>query len=256
MDELRWILLGIGLLILAGIYYFADPAKDRRPRGWRIGRGQKDSGDADAAEYSGVVSGRRGPLDDEVEDEAMERELQRLGELINEDRQTDGGDHPQQSSDAHQAAPALDSEPEKIVALLLRPKSGARIAGTAIQQACEKVGLEYGEKQIFHRTHESGEEHHAVFSLADMVSPGSFNLDRINETSTPGLCLFMTLPNPLTALDGWDAMLAAGQRLADILGAELLDEAQSTLSRQRIAHIREEMREYDRRSEILLPPGH
>jgi len=75
----------------------------------------------------------------------------------------------------------------------------------------------------------------------------------MDSSSTPGLCLFMTLPNPLSALDAWDTMLAAGQRLADILESDLLDEAHSSLSRQRIAHIREEMRDYDRRFEYSLP---
>jgi len=47
-------------------------------------------------------------------------------------------------------------------------------------------------------------------------------------------------------------MLATGQRLADILNTELVDETQSTLSRQRTMSIREEMREYDRKDELGL----
>ena len=43
-------------------------------------------------------------------------------------------------------------------------------------------------------------------------------------------------------------MLATGQRLAELLQADLLDDAQGQLTRQRVAEIRESMREYDRQS--------
>ncbi|MEM9182215.1 MAG: cell division protein ZipA C-terminal FtsZ-binding domain-containing protein, partial [Pseudomonadota bacterium] len=60
-------------------------------------------------------------------------------------------------------------------------------------------------------------------------------------------------PNELSALDAWDAMFAAGQRLADLLECSLLDESGSSLSRQTVAHIRDEMREYDRGHEPQDP---
>ena len=56
----------------------------------------------------------------------------------------------------------------------------------------------------------------------------------------------MTLPGPLPALDAWDAMLATGRRMAEVLHAELLDEDRSPFTRQTEAQVREEMREYDR----------
>ena len=65
-------------------------------------------------------------------------------------------------------------------------------------------------------------------------------------TST-ALVLFMTLPGPMHALDGWDSMLATARRVGEILQADLLDEQRSPFSRQREAQIREEMREYDRK---------
>ena len=113
--------------------------------------------------------------------------------------------------------------------------------------------MTFGDRQIFHRLQEIGDQTEAIFSVADMISPGSFDLDSPHAFSSAGLCLFLTLPNALSALDAWDAMLAIGQRLADILGAELVDESQSSLSHQRIAHVREEMREFDRRFEYHLP---
>lgn len=230
MNELRWILLIVGVLILIGIYYFGDPNRRSRPKP----EPDKDGSGASGPHFAG----------EDPPDEAMERELERLGALISEERQ--GQPLPDGSA-------PLDPEPEKIVALFLKPGDDRRVPGGEVLAAAEKVGLSYGDRQIFHRLQEIGEETVAIYSLADMMSPGSFDLDTLSTTSTSGLCLFLTLPNPLSALDAWDAMLATGQRLADLLDVDLLDESHSSLSRQRLAHIREEMREYDRRSEFSLP---
>jgi cell division protein ZipA len=58
--------------------------------------------------------------------------------------------------------------------------------------------------------------------------------------------LFLTLPAPLNALDAWDAMLATGRRMAEVLHADLLDEERKPFTRQREAQLREEMRIYER----------
>jgi len=56
-----------------------------------------------------------------------------------------------------------------------------------------------------------------------------------------------TLPVP--ALDAWDAMLPTAQRMAELLDASVLDEERNALGRQRVAHIRDELRAYDRKRE-------
>jgi cell division protein ZipA len=53
----------------------------------------------------------------------------------------------------------------------------------------------------------------------------------------------------MLALDAWDAMLPTAQRMAELLDAMVLDEERNALGRQRIAHIRDELRAYDRKRE-------
>ncbi len=224
--ELRWILLVIGALILGGIYYFGRRSESA------------DSSPTDAAEDM---------------DESMAEELERLGKLISADRKTSieaTASIEQPSAGVEDRA--LPQQPERIVSLFLKAKSDGVLRGHEITAAAEKVGLEYGDMQIYHRMHETDGKRVAVFSLANMMNPGSFDLGQIMELSTRGLCLFMPLPNTMGALDAWDAMLATGQRLADILNTELVDETQSTLSRQRMMSIREDMREFDRKEELGL----
>ena len=82
-----------------------------------------------------------------------------------------------------------------------------------------------------------------------MIKPGSFDLTRVQELRTQGISFFMTLPAPMSALDAWDAMLPTAQRMAELLNALVLDEERNALGRQRIAHIRDELRAYDRQRE-------
>jgi len=142
-----------------------------------------------------------------------------------------------------------DAAFDRIVTLFLAARAGETLHGPDIVVACEKAGLTFGHMGIFHRLDDQHPERGPIFSLANLVKPGAFDLDRLHEIRTPGLSLFMTLPGPLPALDAWETLLPAAQRMAELLDAVLLDEERNAIGRQRIAHIREEMRAYDRKHE-------
>lgn len=140
-------------------------------------------------------------------------------------------------------------EPKQIVTLFVAAREGQRIDGASIVVAAEKLGLVYGHMGIFHRLMDGRPEGEPVFSVANLVAPGHFDLRQVSQIETPGLTFFMTLPGPMSALDAWEAMLPAAQRMADLLDAVLLDEQRNALGRQRIAHIRDELRHFDREQE-------
>jgi cell division protein ZipA len=135
---------------------------------------------------------------------------------------------------------------ERIVSLFVMAREGQTFNGTDLIVAAEKAGLEYGDMGIYHRLVDGRREAGPIFSVANMLKPGSFDLTRLDALRTPGLSFFMTLPGPVTALDAWDAMLPAAQRLAELLDGQVLDEERNALGRQRIAHIRDELRGWDR----------
>jgi cell division protein ZipA len=135
---------------------------------------------------------------------------------------------------------------ERIVSLFVMAREGEAFNGADLIVAAEKAGLEYGDMGIYHRLVDGKREAGPIFSVANMVKPGSFDLTRLDALRTPGLSFFMTLPGPVTALDAWDAMLPTAQRLAELLDGQVLDEERNALGRQRIAHIRDELRGWDR----------
>jgi cell division protein ZipA len=135
---------------------------------------------------------------------------------------------------------------ERIVSLYVVSRDDHIFNGTDLVVAAEKAGLEFGDMGIFHRLVDGRRELGPIFSVANLVKPGNFDIKRVEAMQTPGLSFFMTLPGPVPALDAWDTMLPAAQRLAELLDGLVLDEERNALGRQRIAHIRDELRGWDR----------
>jgi cell division protein ZipA len=148
------------------------------------------------------------------------------------------------------------AEFDKIVSVFLVARAGHSLSGADLVVAAEKAGLVYGHMNIFHRMVDNHPELGPIFSVANLVKPGFFDLRAIKELQTPGVNFFITLPGPISALDAWDTLLPTAQRMAELLDAVLLDEERNALGRQRIANIRDEMRAYDRaREKMNIRPG-
>jgi len=211
MTELRLIILAIGAIILGLIYYFGTRKKE-----------QKNDDIFEPIEPN---------LSSEVSKSAP-NELPRKKQSLSID-------------EAHQAHQQQDSQvqtsKEKIVTLFLHAKQGQQFDWHLIQDAAEQVGLEFGADNLYYRFNGSGSNKQLVFMVANMLKPGIFQPDM----RTTGLVMIMTLPGVVPALDMWDSMFPVGERIADILGGKLTDENHHLFTRQRIASMREEMRQFD-----------
>jgi cell division protein ZipA len=135
---------------------------------------------------------------------------------------------------------------ERIVSLFVVAREGALFNGPNLIVAAEKAGLEFGDMGIYHRLVDGKRELGPIFSVANMLKPGNFDLAHLEQMHTPGVSFFMTLPAPLPALDAWDAMLPTAQRMAELLDGLVLDEERNALGRQCVAHIRDQLRSWDR----------
>ncbi|MCW8873114.1 MAG: cell division protein ZipA [Xanthomonadales bacterium] len=240
-STLRWILIIVGVVIVASIFLFGNPDKKRTPKASRrdessprghrkkgasmrqeptlagLGEGATPSGGAGGPEGE---PGGQGELDIDAAESAVLAEPPKP-------RKPPG------------------PPPDKIVSLFLLARDNHMINGAELLQATVNTGMEFGDMNVFHRVVDGSEQ--PVFSLANAAKPGHFERDEWNTFETGGLVLFLTLPGPAKALDAWDAMLATARRIGEILHAELLDGERSPFTRQREAQIREEMRDYDRR---------
>ncbi|MGI9204703.1 MAG: cell division protein ZipA C-terminal FtsZ-binding domain-containing protein [Woeseiaceae bacterium] len=217
MDGLRWLLLGFGLFVVAGVYLYT-----------RYQRGREEN-----QEESGFTGDRVEPS---------------LGELdsANEDKST------LSDVDSGVAQPDDDAPdmPQKIVTLRVIARNNGAFAGDELVLSLRGIGMRHGKFGIFHRF-EGNEEDKIVFSAASLVEPGSFDLENIKGQEIPGISLFMVLPGPIDGAEAFDLMMAASRALSQSLGAELLDESGSTLSIQRERYLREEIIQYQHSSIVV-----
>lgn len=234
---LRIIIAAIGVVILLAIYFFGRPRKPehgrrlvpRRAGEDRIEPVLGDAGDVAAFGAEAVPEPEQGEL---------------------------------YVAPPVQAAALPGHRPEefpvdRIVTLYVAARAGETFSGDGIVVAAEKAGMTFGALHIFHRLVSGRPQAGPVFSMANMVKPGYFDMTRIGELATPGVSFFIALPGPLPALDAWDAMLPCAQRVAELLGGQLLDEDRNALGRQRIAGLREDLRGWDRQhegAETIAPP--
>lgn len=208
MTELRIILAFIGAIVLAAIYYFGTRKKDD-----------------DEELYDSKIE----PDFDTQQNLRSANELPKKADNITID----------QAHEEHQEEQS--NTKDKIVTLFLHAKGGQQFDWHLIQSAADQVGLEFGNDNLYYRYKGFGETKELIFMVANMLKPGVFQPDM----RTTGLVLIMTLPGVMPALDMWDSMFPVGERIAEILGGKLTDENHHIFSRQRIAAMRDEMREFD-----------
>jgi cell division protein ZipA len=136
---------------------------------------------------------------------------------------------------------------EHVVAINLASRSGM-IEGESLLRVITNNGLRFGEMGLFHRMDSlSDVEGAKLFSMANMVKPGNFDLTGMANFKTPGVCLFLTLPGPRAPRGAFETMLETAQRMASILECDLRDETQSALTQQTIAHYRQRVDEFCRK---------
>ncbi len=108
----------------------------------------------------------------------------------------------------------------------------------------EKYQLTHGDMNIFHYLTEGSKQ--PLFSIANMVEPGTFDLDNLMSLETPGITMFLHLPRTFDALHALDEMWSTAQNLSRELDAELLDRNRQPLSAQKQQSMRDEVLEYMR----------
>ncbi len=234
-----------GLILIGAIVFFGRPRKQEQ--GKRVPRPSIADQFAPRAEPTLNSAAGNGEVVDNYDERATQAEL----ELAADAAATGPG---QASSDLGKRS---DESFEKIVTLYLAARAGAKLHGPDIVVAAEKAGLSYGHMGVFHRLIDNHPERGPVFSVANIMKPGSFDMANIQAMETPAIAFFLTLPAPTPALDAWETMLPTAQRMAELLDGVVLDESRNALGRQRIAHIRDELRAWDRQREVppLTRPG-
>ena len=262
MNDLRLILLVLGVCVIAGIYIWGTLKNRRQQRHQTIqDRASVDTladmkitskPDADI-DYSSALDGlnksisalRKETVNTMPADNIKQQnDLLRSGEHAKKEAlKGQQASHPVQNSktpvDSGPAQTEASVSHQRITTLHIIPRAKELLDGKVILLAMEELGMTLGEMQIFHHFG-IGEMkmEKALFSLANMMEPGNFDIETMDEFATPGLVMFMCMPSIVDAQVVFELMLNTAKRMAEMLAADVCDENRNLINEQKLESIR------------------
>jgi len=120
-----------------------------------------------------------------------------------------------------------DNMQSDIIVLYILAKPDQVLIGSQINSSAQAMGLSFAEMNIFHYK-DNGRN---VFSLANMLEPGSFDANTIHDLKTTGLTVFMQIHGG-DPLDDLTEMLQRSYQLAGLLDARLCNHKREPLTEQ------------------------
>lgn len=219
MDALRLSLIIIGIVIIAAVYWWSR--RESKPLVHR--RTPSISPDIAASVADTTI--------------VAEADLQSLGTVIPGHEKVIASDTKPLADEIFHAT----SRGEQIIlSLTILGHHGRRFTGEAIVQAMHDQKLVFGDMRIFHYFTATNQQQ-ALFSVANILEPGIFNIDTMHDFTTPGLVIFMRLPGPQEPRVALDTLLKVARGLTEQLQGELCDESRSALTQQTIGYLREKV---------------
>lgn len=154
-----------------------------------------------------------------------------------------------EQKEAVQKNQQLPLEDVIIISVMARERGG--FPGAALLEILLANGLRYGHRSIFHSYTGEEREEESLYSVANAVKPGTFDLNKMESFHTPGVTLFLALPSPGgKPMEAFDAMLTTARAIAEQLNGELRDENRSVMMGQTIEHCRQRIRDFDMQSRL------
>ena len=123
---------------------------------------------------------------------------------------------------------------EAVFVINIMAREGCNIAGAELLQELSAFGFKYGAMDIFHRHVDAAGKGAVIFSLANMVKPGVFDLDTMEQFESPGVSLFMMFPCAGQASHNYSLMLSAAERIAEGVDGLLMDASRNPLTENAI----------------------
>ena len=191
-------------------------------------------------EWVGAIDSAKEPL---IEDEIVAVEIPpEFSEYAQERRSESRLKFKPEIEEPVQQELVLNVEP-LVLALTILAKDENQFSGSEVKKALDDEGINHGDMEIFH--FRMGDENDAVFSVANVVEPGTFDLGTIGENKTPGLSLFCQLPGPVANTVAFELLLKKARSIAESLDGQLCDDKRNLLTEQATGHYRDRIMGFD-----------
>jgi cell division protein ZipA len=134
--------------------------------------------------------------------------------------------------------PVDEDEPPEVLIIHLMAPNDQTCDGQLLLDTAVSLGLRYGNMKIFHRHTGDDGSGPVLFSMANLLKPGTFDLTAIGQQHMVGVTLFMTPSDLDKPSEIFDLMMDVAEQIADKLQLNIMDETRSSMTKQTIDHYR------------------
>ncbi|MCT8467189.1 cell division protein ZipA [Chromohalobacter canadensis] len=151
---------------------------------------------------------------------------------------------------ADRAREAL-SDAEEVIVISVLSRDEAGFQGPDLLNLMLACGLRYcHEMGVFHRFETESDDSALQFTMVNVLKPGVFDLDDMDEFATPGVTFLMPLPSAHDSAAAFEAMFETAMVLVRNLSGELKDENRSVMTAQTVEFARQRVQEFERRHRL------
>ena len=145
------------------------------------------------------------------------------------------------TEDAPKATPEGDLQ---VIVLNVHCSGSEPFVGTKLFDSMQQNGLLYGELDIFHRHADMSGTGKVLFSVANMMQPGTLKHDDPDTFTTKGISFFMTLPCYGDPEQNFKLMLKTAQQIADDLSGNVLDDKRNLITPDKLDTYRAQIQKF------------
>lgn len=143
------------------------------------------------------------------------------------------------------------SNAEEIIVISVMSRDEDGFPGTTLLELMMACGLRYSRDMgIFHRFETEDEGSALQFSMVNVLKPGTFPIEAMDDFTTPGITLLMPLPSAKDSSAAFEAMVETAMVIVRHMGGELKDENHSVMTAQTVEFARQRVQEFERRHRL------
>jgi FtsZ-interacting cell division protein ZipA len=264
MDNLRLILIVLGIVIVLAIYLWERYQSKHDPEKYRTSLPEFD-------DDSKIIINTKTTFDDDVSSELADlknfmRESNQIftdddmdailsDKLFDkmddeaeagingiDDEQTNEFDTPEHGVTVQSSENDNKQQKETIVILHIVSTGNNLILGRELVAVVDQLGFTFGDMNIFHYyDKDDSTTRRSLFSLVNMYEPGYFDYKNMADFKTRGISVFASLANDRSGDNIFESMLAVTKHLAELLGCVVLGPDRSPLTEETIKQIQTQL---------------